>query len=276
MINAKTTNGDLPIHIAARHGQLEIFKYIIEQNSQMINAKHRDGWLPIHYAALLGRLEIIMYCIQKLKCNPYELKNKITFTPQFFKDDNLLKLILERIDPKKSKTSKKRGLDELTDANDKSLVEAFIENPQFVSLILARNYESYRDKENNIEKLILDPFQQSDNVVENLLRESLLASCHAREACTTLTSLFNNKNTEQYKNFIHNVINTYLAWKLLLGLKPIDVDKKNKELKKVKVTSSFRLPAEIANYIMEFTGYTCFDNPKNKEIINTLRTKRNR
>ena len=46
--------GNLPIHFAAQNGQLNVIKYLINQQGSGINPRNRYGFTPLHLAAENG------------------------------------------------------------------------------------------------------------------------------------------------------------------------------------------------------------------------------
>ena len=76
-VNCKDLNGDTPLHYAAMDDQLEIMKYLI-------NEQHCDPmkfyWTPLHSACFIGHLDITHYLISEIHCDP-SCKDRLGYTP---------------------------------------------------------------------------------------------------------------------------------------------------------------------------------------------------
>jgi len=71
------TGGDLPIHCACDIGRrddiIQTIRYLLKLYPQSINIEARCGWLPIHYAARKGNVEVIKLLLQ---CDPETVTKK--------------------------------------------------------------------------------------------------------------------------------------------------------------------------------------------------------
>ena len=78
--------GSTPLHVAAKSGNFEVFKFIFDNNrdknprSERIGPnKESNGWTPLHFAASQGHLEICKLILKHIKNkNP---KNGFQQTP---------------------------------------------------------------------------------------------------------------------------------------------------------------------------------------------------
>ena len=68
--NAKSTQQNLPLHVACRHGHLNAAKYFITKQNCDQNVQGNNGYAPLHYASQGGHMNIIQYLITELGCNP--------------------------------------------------------------------------------------------------------------------------------------------------------------------------------------------------------------
>ena len=80
-INTKTFEGDTPIHIAARKGQLKNLQYLVEHGGD-VNAANDKGTTPLH-AAVAGSedtaLETVKYLMEHV--SDINVKDKDNLTP---------------------------------------------------------------------------------------------------------------------------------------------------------------------------------------------------
>ena len=78
--NPANSEGDTPIHVAIKNGNLNVCKYIIENvDKKRINSPNKFGFTPLHYCAIMSNFEIY-----KLICENIEDKHpedKIGITP---------------------------------------------------------------------------------------------------------------------------------------------------------------------------------------------------
>jgi ankyrin repeat protein len=56
-VNAKTTNGSTPLHVAVWQGDKDVVEMLLANGSEA-NAKDNTGWTPLHWAAYYGYKEI--------------------------------------------------------------------------------------------------------------------------------------------------------------------------------------------------------------------------
>ena len=80
-VNCKDEIGDTPLHDAARKDQLEVMKYLI--NEQHCDPMTRSNYLnntPLHYACDNGHLDITHYLISEAHCDP-SCKDENGYTP---------------------------------------------------------------------------------------------------------------------------------------------------------------------------------------------------
>ena len=86
-----------------------------------------------------------------------------------------------------------------------------------------------------------------------------------------------NNTIENTKNFINNFVNNAIVLKLLKKWIPQQTFTNNYATNtehSEKIPCSTELSNDvIQEHIMGFAGYTYFDNPKNNEVIETLRSK---
>ena len=62
-VNAKTANGETPLHLAARHGRIEVVRLLIE-NKADVDMKDKSGETPLHEAAKMNQKEVAGMLIQ--------------------------------------------------------------------------------------------------------------------------------------------------------------------------------------------------------------------
>jgi ankyrin repeat protein len=64
-LSSRNYADELPIHMAAREGHIDIIAYIMEQTPIHIDVATIDGWTPFHYAVNNGYLATIEFLISK-------------------------------------------------------------------------------------------------------------------------------------------------------------------------------------------------------------------
>ena len=62
---SKNYADELPLHLAAREGQVETISYILENSAISVDSLTIDDWTPFHYAVNNGYLATIEYLISK-------------------------------------------------------------------------------------------------------------------------------------------------------------------------------------------------------------------
>lgn len=68
-INQKGHGGDTPLGIAARNGNLEIVKALVERGASLDIGKESGDWTPLMYASAYGHVEVVKYLIcQSRRC----------------------------------------------------------------------------------------------------------------------------------------------------------------------------------------------------------------
>jgi ankyrin repeat protein len=65
IINALDIFGNTPLHSAAKSGNLDLVKYLIEEKGADFNAPDNDGETPLHSAASWGTLDVLKYLIEE-------------------------------------------------------------------------------------------------------------------------------------------------------------------------------------------------------------------
>lgn len=64
-INQKGHGGDTPLGIAARNGNLEIVKALVERGASLDIGKESGDWTPLMYASAYGHVEVVKYLFAK-------------------------------------------------------------------------------------------------------------------------------------------------------------------------------------------------------------------
>jgi uncharacterized protein YegJ (DUF2314 family) len=64
LINAQTDEGETPVHQAAKYGQLETLRFLLERGGA-VNAKSKQGVTPLHLAAGFGELKTVKFLLEK-------------------------------------------------------------------------------------------------------------------------------------------------------------------------------------------------------------------
>ncbi|XP_065840770.1 uncharacterized protein [Oscarella lobularis] len=72
VLNERDRFGATPIHYAARHGQLECLRWLVEHSGVSPNAAARNGSTPAHDAAATGYLECLKYLLVNTKCGVHD------------------------------------------------------------------------------------------------------------------------------------------------------------------------------------------------------------
>ena len=62
---SKNYADELPLHLAAREGQVETISYILDNSSISVDSQTIDLWTPFHYAVNNGYLATIEFLISK-------------------------------------------------------------------------------------------------------------------------------------------------------------------------------------------------------------------
>merc|ERR1712113_303994 len=62
-VNAKMTNGDVPLHLAARHGH-DYRAQILIQNESNVNAIMEDEMRPLHWASKNGHFKVVEMLVE--------------------------------------------------------------------------------------------------------------------------------------------------------------------------------------------------------------------
>ena len=74
--NCKDSQGHTPLHYAASNNHLEVVKYFINEQHCDPMTRDKDGDAPLHYACRYGHLDITKYLISEAHLNPsYENQN---------------------------------------------------------------------------------------------------------------------------------------------------------------------------------------------------------
>ena len=101
---------DAPIHIATANGNLQIIKYLIENQNVDINLKGSGNWTPLHYACKNGSLPIVEYLISKGA--QIDAKNDYWETPlhiaSYFGNSNVIRYLVANGANKNSKSTNGR------------------------------------------------------------------------------------------------------------------------------------------------------------------------
>lgn len=78
LIKAVNSEGETPVHQAAKYGEMEALRFLIEQGGD-VNAKTTQGVTPLHLAAGFGELEVVKYLLEKVA--EVDPKEKTGMTP---------------------------------------------------------------------------------------------------------------------------------------------------------------------------------------------------
>jgi ankyrin repeat protein len=62
---SKNYADELPIHLAAREGQIEVIGYILDNSPIPVDVQTIDGWTPFHYSVNNGYLAAVEFLISK-------------------------------------------------------------------------------------------------------------------------------------------------------------------------------------------------------------------
>jgi ankyrin repeat protein len=65
IINAIDIFGNTPLHFAAKSGNLDLVKYLIEEKGADFNAPDNDGKIALHFAARWAKLDVVKYLIEE-------------------------------------------------------------------------------------------------------------------------------------------------------------------------------------------------------------------
>jgi len=285
LMEAKTKKDYTPLHFAFQNGHKNIIEFIHEKLSpetfiSLINAKDNDGFTPLHFALQNGQDKVIKFIFNKFNSIKIsDLNNKIIFTEKLLSNNKLLELILNKI---KEENKGELRLDYLTDKNKDTIVSALSKNPKCLSKIIIENFDLYNSK---IDKLLNMEFNPDDTVNNNpvsILIYQTLEYCK----CNNITYKYNKNNfkedtNEKSKNFINNFVNNAIVLKLLkewISYKKIIINNDENTKHSKKTTPLFDRNHAVSSdviqeHIMGFAGYTCFDNPKNKAVIEKLKSK---
>lgn len=79
-LNAKDNNGNTPLHLATGEGRLDVVKYLIDEKKADFNVKNDDGWTPLHCAAEKGKLDVVKCLIDEKKAD-FNVKDNYGQTP---------------------------------------------------------------------------------------------------------------------------------------------------------------------------------------------------
>jgi len=64
-IDCKDTDGVRPWHEAARFGELEAVKWLVEQKEMDVNVKNKYGWTAFHSGSRFGELKVMKLSEEK-------------------------------------------------------------------------------------------------------------------------------------------------------------------------------------------------------------------
>jgi uncharacterized protein YegJ (DUF2314 family) len=64
LVRAQTDEGETPVHQAAKYGQLETLRFLLEQGGD-VNARSKQGVTALHFAAGFGELETVKLLLEK-------------------------------------------------------------------------------------------------------------------------------------------------------------------------------------------------------------------
>ena len=59
-----------PLHYAAKHGHLDIVKYLVEEKNCDVDCRDKNGDIPLHSAATGGSVNTVQYLISERGCDP--------------------------------------------------------------------------------------------------------------------------------------------------------------------------------------------------------------
>ena len=65
-------NGDTPLHLACRHGNLNIAQYLTSEAHCNPSCENNDGDTPLHHASLNGCTHIVQYLLTTGKVDPFQ------------------------------------------------------------------------------------------------------------------------------------------------------------------------------------------------------------
>jgi len=296
LMNAKLPSGHTPLHLAFQNRPINIIEFIHEKLSPetfiaLMEGKTKKDFTPLHLAFLNGHLNKIKFIFNKFNSIKIsDLNNKIIFTEKLLSNNELLELILNKI---KEENNGELKLDYLTDKNKDTIVSALSKNPKCLSRIILDNFDSNLNPNKDVmHKLLNMEFNPNDTVNNNLVSILIYQTL---EYCKCNNIVYNidkgisknnidpsdhlqyKKNIETYgknntientKNFINNFANNAIVLKLLKKWTPPEIEELGKKPRAIKLSNDV-----IQEHIMGFAGYTYFDNPKNNEVIETLRSK---
>ena len=79
-INVQNMNGDLPLHIACKWGNLKVVEYMAHEVYHHLNIQNKEGNTPFHIACYSGYLTVIMFLLEQ-RCSTKDM-NQSNHTPQ--------------------------------------------------------------------------------------------------------------------------------------------------------------------------------------------------
>jgi ankyrin repeat protein len=101
-VNAKTPDGDTPLHYAAMHRNYEVVPLLISFGAK-INAKGKGDWTPLHWAAMGTSLELVEILLAEGA--DINAKDKLGETPLDVAEDVDIIGLLNRYKTGKDKTN---------------------------------------------------------------------------------------------------------------------------------------------------------------------------
>jgi ankyrin repeat protein len=81
--NIGSTDGLVPLHLAAEYGHLNIVQYFIEECHIDVNTKRNSGWTALHFASLQGHMDIVQYLVHDCQADVNVQRNTDQVTPLF-------------------------------------------------------------------------------------------------------------------------------------------------------------------------------------------------
>ncbi|CAK9251837.1 unnamed protein product, partial [Sphagnum jensenii] len=57
--------GETPLHLAAKNGEFDLVKYLVEEKGADAKAADKDGNTPLHRAAKNGKLDVVKYLVEE-------------------------------------------------------------------------------------------------------------------------------------------------------------------------------------------------------------------